>query len=91
MAETETNRERRASRVCLCSHLGDDLAILSVDLSDASPLCQEGEDLVQLGGRRRTDRRHGVSVSNAEKCLNQVWEEVKEPSGGCTSAPRSAA
>lgn len=55
VAETETDRERRASQVGRCSHLGDDLAILGVDLSDASPLCQEGEDLVQLGGSRRTD------------------------------------
>lgn len=29
-------------------YLGDDLAVLSVDLSDAAPLCQEGEDLVEL-------------------------------------------
>lgn len=57
IAETETNRERRASQAGLRSHLGDDLAILGVDLSDASPLCQKGEDLVQLGGSRRTDRQ----------------------------------
>lgn len=29
-------------------YLGDDLAVLSVDLRDATPLCQEGEDLIQL-------------------------------------------
>lgn len=29
-------------------YLGDDLAVLSMDLSDAAPLCQEGEDLVEL-------------------------------------------
>lgn len=32
----------------LYSYLSDDLAVLSVDLSDASPLCQEGEDLIEL-------------------------------------------
>lgn len=34
--------------LCLYSYLSDDLAILSMDLSNASPLCQEGEDLIQL-------------------------------------------
>lgn len=34
--------------IYLYSYLSDDLAILSVDLSDASPLCQEGEDLIEL-------------------------------------------
>lgn len=29
-------------------YLSDDLAVLSVDLGDATPLCQEGEDLIQL-------------------------------------------
>lgn len=29
-------------------YLGDDLAVLGVDLSNAAPLCQEGEDLVEL-------------------------------------------
>lgn len=29
-------------------YLSDDLAVLSVDLCDATPLCQEGEDLIQL-------------------------------------------
>lgn len=29
-------------------YLSDDLAIFSVDLSDASPLRQEGEDLIKL-------------------------------------------
>lgn len=29
-------------------YLSNDLSILSVDLSDAAPLCQEGEDLVEL-------------------------------------------
>lgn len=29
-------------------YLSDDLAVLSVDLRDAPPLCQEGEDLIQL-------------------------------------------
>lgn len=29
-------------------YLSDDLAVLSVDLRDATPLCQEGEDLIEL-------------------------------------------
>lgn len=29
-------------------YLSDDLAILSVDLRNATPLCQEGEDLIKL-------------------------------------------
>lgn len=32
----------------LDSYLSNDLAILSMDLSNTSPLCQEGEDLIQL-------------------------------------------
>lgn len=29
-------------------YLGNDLAIFSMDLSDASSLCQEGKDLIEL-------------------------------------------
>lgn len=34
-------------------YLSNDLSILSVDLSDAAPLCQEGEDLVELQDKDR--------------------------------------
>lgn len=34
--------------VCIDGYLSDDLAVLCMDLSDASPLCQEGEDLIEL-------------------------------------------
>lgn len=30
------------------SYLSDDLSIFSMDLSDASPFCQEGKDLIEL-------------------------------------------
>ncbi len=40
------------SKSCICQfiylYLSDDLAIFSMDLSDASPLCQEGKDLIEL-------------------------------------------
>lgn len=38
-------------RCCLSDldcYLSDDLAVLSVDLRDTTPLCQEGEDLIEL-------------------------------------------
>lgn len=34
--------------IYLCFYLSDDLAIFSMDLSDASPLCQEGKDIIEL-------------------------------------------
>lgn len=34
--------------ICHCFYLCDDLAILSMDLGNASPLCQEGKDLIEL-------------------------------------------
>ena len=44
-------KQRSTARTCqllfaFFSYLSDDLAVLSVDLNDASPLCQEGEDLI---------------------------------------------
>lgn len=42
-------------RCCLLSldrYLSDDLAVLSVDLCNATPLCQEGEDFIELQGRQ---------------------------------------
>lgn len=41
-------RKKRCYLSAFDCYLGDDLAVLSVDLSDAAPLCQEGEDLVEL-------------------------------------------
>lgn len=41
-------REVKNMRLFIYLYLSDDLSIFSVDLSDASPLCQEGEDIIEL-------------------------------------------
>lgn len=64
--------------VCQCTrfhcYLSDDLAIFSVDLSDASPLCQEGKDLIELD-EKDTERLklqwHFFYISNPASLFTQ--------------------
>ncbi len=54
MRQGRNREEEEMFKSCICQfiypspYLSDDLSIFSVDLSDASPLSQEGEDLIEL-------------------------------------------
>lgn len=72
----ETNDRRRTSDFYF--YLGDDLAVLRVDLSDASPLRQEGKDLIELNEKDMKIIVPPVSVW--PKCLhkNQILRFILE-------------
>lgn len=53
-------------------YLSDDLAVLSVDLSDAAPLCQEGEDLIEL---QREDNEYYKKTTVALLSKRSLWSD----------------
>lgn len=73
-------------RCCLSSldcYLGDDLAVLSVDLRDATPLCQEGEDLIELQEEDSETEKSSLCQNTHTRSLRSFPFPLSAPQLAC--------